>query len=201
METRHHTMTGRRTRRSPLLMKSIQAAIFSGTLLLAAGAFASQNPAGSQAQPQTPGAMQQQQPGQSTPNLPSSGTSSAQPGQQTQPDTSQSQQSAASAGRPSIDDQVKILSDQLNLTSDQQTKVKGIMEDQHTQAMTIVQDNSLAREDKIQKIHALRESTISKVRGTLNDDQKQKFDQMVQGTGPGAHSQDQQPSSTSPQPK
>ncbi len=183
-------------------MKTIKAAIFSGTLLLAVGAFALQNPAGTQAQPQTPGAMQQQQqPGQSSPNLPSSGATSAQPGQQTQPDTSQSQQSAQSAGRPSIDDQVRMLSDQLNLTSDQQSKVKSVMEDQHTQAMNIVQDNSLAREDKIQKIHALREDTISKVRATLNADQKTKFDQMVQGQQQRIHSQDQQQPSSSPQPK
>ena len=31
--------------------------------------------------------------------------------------------------------------------------------------MAVVQDNSMAREDKIQKIHAIREDTIAKVRG------------------------------------
>ena len=46
--------------------------------------------------------------------------------------------------------------------------------------MNIVQDNAMAPEDKIQKIHAIREGTISKVRSTLNDDQKKKFDAMVQ---------------------
>ena len=76
--------------------------------------------------------------------------------------------------------------------------MKTALEDQHTQAMTIVQDNSMAREDKIQKIHAIREGTISKVRSTLNDDQKKKFDTLVQQQD--QHSQQQQQQAP-PQPK
>jgi len=114
----------------------------------------------------------------------------AQPGQQsgaTQP------QGSSTAGRPSIDDQVQSLAQQLNLSADQQAKVKTALEDQHTQAMTIVQDNSMAREDKIQKIHALRESTISKVRTSLNDDQKKKFDLMIQQMDQRQHESQQAP--------
>ena len=64
--------------------------------------------------------------------------------------------------------------------------------------MSIVGDNASSRDEKLQKVHALRESTISKVRSTLNDDQKKKFDQMVseqeermhqqQGASPGSGS-------------
>ena len=98
------------------------------------------------------------------------------------------------AGRPpSIDDQVRVLSDQLNLTADQQAKVKTVLEDQHTQATSIVQDSSLQRDDKIQKIHALRESTISKVRTSLNDDQKKKFDLMIQQMDQRQHESQQAP--------
>lgn len=79
-----------------------------------------------------------------------------------------------------IDDQVKILSSELNLTADQQEKVKSILTDQHQQAMSVVQDNSISREDKLSKIHSLRETTISKVRQTLTPDQLPKFDQMIQ---------------------
>jgi hypothetical protein len=107
-----------------------------------------------------------------------------------------------------IDDQVKVLSDQLNLNADQQSKVKSILTDQHEQAMALIQDNSMAREAKMEKIHSLRADTISKVRQLLNGDQKTKFDQMVQqqderirqqqsgssGTAPSGSA----PSSTSP---
>jgi hypothetical protein len=160
-------------------MKLIRTAIFSCTFLFAVGAFAQQYPSGSQA-PQQPGGMPSQtapqQPSANQPpgSQPSQNPADAQPGQQQQP----SQDTATS--RPSIDDQVRMLSDQLNLTPEQQAKVKTALEEQHTQATTIVQDNSLAREDKIQKIHGLRETTISKVRTALNDDQKKKFDQMIQ---------------------
>lgn len=83
-------------------------------------------------------------------------------------------------GRPSIDDQVQSLAQQLNLSADQQAKVKTALEDQHTQAMNVVQDNSMSRDDKIQKIHTIRQGTIDKVRTALNDDQKKKFDTLVQ---------------------
>ncbi len=81
---------------------------------------------------------------------------------------------------PSIDEQVSMLTSQLSLTPDQQAKAKTILQDQHTQAMTVVNDNAMSRDDKMQKIHTIRTSTISNMRNMLNDDQKTKFDQMVQ---------------------
>jgi len=101
----------------------------------------------------------------------------AQPGQQ-QPQSGQT--SGQIAAHPSIDDQVQSLAQQLNLSADQQAKVKTALEDQHTQAMNVVQDSAMSRDDKIQKIHTIREGTISKVRSALNDDQKKKFDVLVQ---------------------
>jgi hypothetical protein len=119
------------------------------------------------------------------PSQPSTQPSQAQPGQdqnaqpgQQQPQSGQT--SGQMAARPSIDDQVQSLAQQLNLSADQQAKVKTALEDQHTQAMTVVQDSSMSRDDKIQKIHTIREGTINKVRSALNDDQKKKFDVMVQ---------------------
>ena len=155
-------------------MKLIRTAIFSCTFLFAVGAFALlQYPSGSQ--PQAPqGGMHPSQPSPNQqPGQPSQDPN-AQPGQQP------SQSSPSSSGAPTIDDQVRSLSDQLNLSPDQQAKVKTALEEQHTQAMSIVQDNSMPREDKISKIHGLRETTINKVRTALNDDQKKKFDAMIQ---------------------
>ncbi|HEY3767406.1 MAG TPA: hypothetical protein VGN44_01930 [Candidatus Angelobacter sp.] len=167
-------------------MQFIRTAIISSTFLLAVGAFAQQYPGGQSAQPQAPqGSMQQASPGQASPNQPSS----PQPGQSqgdVQPAPQQPSQSAQAAGRPSIDDQVRSLSDQLNLSTDQQAKLKTALEDQHSQAMKVAQDSTLAREDKIQKIHTIRESTINTVRSTLNEDQKKKFDQMLQQQQPQA---------------
>jgi hypothetical protein len=161
-------------------MNRIRAAIFSCTFVLAVGAFALQYPNGSQsAQPPqaSQGAMQPGQPSQSQPSQtqPSQNQGTMQPGQPSQ------QQSPQAGQAPSIDDQVKVLAEQLSLTPEQQAKVKTALEDQHSQAMGVVHDNALAREDKIQKIHTIRENTIAKVRSALtSDDQKKKFDAMVQ---------------------
>jgi hypothetical protein len=183
-------------------MKTIRTAFISCTFLFALGAFA-QYPAGGQAtQPMQPqpqqGGMQPSQPSQTQPSQTQPGQDqSAQPGQQ-QPGAATQSQGSSVAGRPSIDDQVQSLSQQLNLSADQQAKVKTALEDQHTQAMNVVQDNSMARDDKIQKIHTIREATINKVRTSLNDDQKKKFDVMVQQQE--QHFQQQHPQAP-PQPK
>jgi len=168
-------------------MKTIRTAFISCIFLFALGAFA-QYPAGGQAtQPMQPQPQQggmppsQTQPSQAQPGQ----DQNAQPGQP--PGAATQSQGSSVAGRPSIDDQVQSLAQQLNLSADQQAKVKTALEDQHTQAMTIVQDNSMAREDKIQKIHAIREGTINKVRTTLNDDQKKKLDQLEHGPHSGLH--------------
>lgn len=128
---------------------------------------------------------QAQQPGMQ-PSQPSTQPSQTQPGQDQnaqpgqQPGAATQSQGPSAAGRPSIDDQVQSLAQQLNLSADQQAKVKTALEDQHTQAMNVVQDSAMSKDDKIQKIHTIREGTINKVRTALNDDQKKKFDVMVQ---------------------
>ena len=144
----------------------IRATVFLCTVLFAVGLFA-QYPATQPNQSQ-PGMSQ---PPQTTP--PSQSTPSAPSGQQGQP-PSQGQSQGSN-----IDEQVKILSNELNLTPDQQDKVKTILTDQHQQAMTVVQDNAMSRDDKLNKIHSLRETTISKVRQILTAQQQPKFDEMI----------------------
>ena len=158
-------------------MKKIRAAAFICTALLAIGAFAFQSPGNQSSSGQMPASPSQQttQPTPTTP--PSQETPSATPGQQA-PQPGQGQM--GSQGQSNIDNQVKILADQLTLTSDQQTKVRSILVDQHEQAMGLVKDSTLSREDKMAKIHTLREGTIAKVRQVLTDEQKPKFDQMIQ---------------------
>lgn len=191
-------------------MNRTRAALLSMFLLLAMSAFAWQYPGGGQStqMPQSPQGSAQQNPTSPSQNQGAmqpgqSSQQPGQPGQQAQPGE-QSQSAPQSAQGSNIDNQVQILAQQLNLTPDQQAKVKTALEDQHTQAMNIIHDQSLQREDKIQKIHALRESTIAKVRSTLNNnDQKQKFDQMVQAQDDRMHQreQGQQPQQSTPPPK
>ncbi len=138
-------------------MQSIRAFIVCSTLLVALAAVAVQNPTS----PPAPSGQPQAAPP---------------PGPQEQ----RPQEPARPTRPPTVDDQVSALTQELNLTGDQPAKVKTMLEDQRSEAMTIVNDTSLSREDKLLKLQTLRESTIAKVRGILNDDQKKKLDQMLQ---------------------
>ena len=155
-------------------MKSIKILLLICTMTAAVGAFAVQY-SGSSTQGSTPATQspQMQSPSQTAPG-------STQPGQPQGAQQGQPGQSQQQAGRPSVDDQVKMLTQELNLTPEQQTKMKNVLDNQHQQAMTIINDSSLAREDKIQKIRSLRETTITQARSMLNDDQKKKLDTMLQ---------------------
>jgi hypothetical protein len=185
-------------------MKSSNLPILFSMLTLALGAFAYQ---GSMQQPaQTPGTANQtsQQPGVAPPateSQPQPGTVPSVQGQAPQAEPSQAPPMRTGNG---VDDQVNALSAVLNLTSAQQAKVKTILESQHQQALTVVSDNSLSRDVKVQKMHELRQSTIDKVRGTLTgDEQKNKFDNMVQAQNERIREreQQQQQGNTPPQPK
>ena len=84
----------------------------------------------------------------------------------------------ARGGRMDPDKQVKMLSEKLNLTPDQQTKVKSILSDQHSQMQSLMQDQSMSREDKRAKFEQMRSDSDSKIRAVLTGDQQQKFDAM-----------------------
>lgn len=166
-------------------------------LLLALGAFARQGSMQQPAQmPQSPGATSQnpQHPGATPPYVPPQ----SQPGTVQNPDarapqTEPSQAPPMRSGASATDDQVNALTSALNLTSDQQAKVKTILEDQRQQAVGVVNDGSLTRDAKLQKIHQLRQSTIDKVRATLtSDEQKSKFDTMVQAQNDRIREREQQ---------
>jgi hypothetical protein len=196
-------------------MKFTNKILLTGTLLAAAGAFAIQTPGSASAGqanqvPATPSSPSMQSPSSQAPSSQTPGMPpSAQPGQPGTPGSAPSAQPEQAPppqpGRPSIDDQVKMLTQELSLNTDQQAKLKNILEDQHQQAMTFVNDNSMSRDDKIQKIRVLREATITKARGIMNDDQKKKLDAMLQqqqqGPHPGAQPAPSTPSSSTTPPK
>ena len=78
----------------------------------------------------------------------------------------------------SVDDQIKHLSKKLNLTDDQQAKLKPILEDQRKQMDTIHSDSSLSREDRFSKMQTLRQSSDTEIKSVLNEDQQKSFDKM-----------------------
>jgi protein CpxP len=79
---------------------------------------------------------------------------------------------------PSVDDQIKHLTKKLNLSDDQQAKLKPILEDQRKQMEAIHNDSSLSREDRFTKMQALRQSSDTQIKSVLNEDQQKSFDKM-----------------------
>jgi Spy/CpxP family protein refolding chaperone len=79
---------------------------------------------------------------------------------------------------PSVDDQIKHLTKKLNLSADQQAKLKPILEDQRKQMDAVHNDSSLSREDRFGKLQALRQSSDTEIKGVLNEDQQKSFDKM-----------------------
>ena len=80
----------------------------------------------------------------------------------------------------SVDQQVKRLAGRLNLNTDQQGKIRPILEDQRHQMEALRSDSSLSREDRVSKMRSIWESATSKIKDNLNDDQKKQFHEMRQ---------------------
>jgi periplasmic protein CpxP/Spy len=76
--------------------------------------------------------------------------------------------------------QVNMLSKRLNLTDDQKNQILPILTDRRQQMKSIHEDTSLSQQDRRAKMRSLWEDSDSKVKAVLNDDQKQKYDQMQQ---------------------
>jgi len=81
-------------------------------------------------------------------------------------------------GMPSVEDQLKGLTERLGLNDEQQAKVKTILEDTRSQMGKVMQDESMSREDKMAKGRSLREASNAKIREVLTDEQKKKFDDL-----------------------
>ena len=77
----------------------------------------------------------------------------------------------------------EILTRALNLTDDQKSQVKAILEDRVQKMRSVRSDTSLSPEDRRSKMGSISEESNSKIRAPVNDDQKQKFDQMQGGMG------------------
>jgi periplasmic protein CpxP/Spy len=79
----------------------------------------------------------------------------------------------------STEDLMQELTTKLNLTADQQSKIKSILDENHQKMQTTMKDESLSREDKHAKMQEMHDAVHAQVRKVLTDEQKPKFDAMV----------------------
>jgi hypothetical protein len=88
---------------------------------------------------------------------------------------------------PIVDEQLKSLTAKLDLTADQQAKIKPILQELHDVQLKAVQDQSLSHEERLAMVRPQRLKAHDEIREILNDDQKKKFDEYLQGPHPEMH--------------
>jgi protein CpxP len=81
----------------------------------------------------------------------------------------------------------KELTQKLNLTSDQQSKVQEALQSEHTQMESLRQDTSTSREDRHSKMMDIHKATETQIRGLLDAGQQKKWDEMQARRGQWNH--------------
>jgi Spy/CpxP family protein refolding chaperone len=81
-------------------------------------------------------------------------------------------------GMPSPEQRLKRMTEALNLTSDQQAKIKTIMESEKTKMDALRDDTSVEGEAKRDKAMQIRKDSQASIREVLTADQQAKFDKM-----------------------
>jgi len=82
---------------------------------------------------------------------------------------------------PRVEDQLKVLTQKLELTVDQQPKVKTILQELHDGTQKLMQDENMSHEQLLDQVRPLRLKADKQLREILSDDQKKKLDLYLQG--------------------
>ena len=98
--------------------------------------------------------------------------------QATPPATAQQPGQFHRGHRMDPDRQLAHLTKTLDLPADQQAQIKPILLDRQQQMQALWQDQSLSRQDKRAKAQAIQQDSQTKLEAALNDQQKQKFEEM-----------------------
>jgi len=102
-------------------------------------------------------------------------------GQQTAPTGEPAKGAAQGVVLPDVGDQLKVLTRKLDLSVDQQPKVKTILQELHDASLKLLQDESASREELLSKVRPLRMNADKKIREILTNERKKKLDLYLQG--------------------
>jgi Spy/CpxP family protein refolding chaperone len=91
----------------------------------------------------------------------------------------QPQAKQGASRRSNIDARVSTLAKTLDLTEEQQSAVKKILEQRQQQTLQIRRDPSISGSARIEQFHMLQEATVERIRAVLNDEQKKKYDPLA----------------------
>ncbi|HEY3930149.1 MAG TPA: hypothetical protein VGL89_17385 [Candidatus Koribacter sp.] len=88
---------------------------------------------------------------------------------------------------PSVDEHLKVLSAKLDLTADQQAKIRPILEEIQASAEKVMEDPNLTADARHEKLRALHVKAAKEAREYLSTEQQEKMDAMMQEPHPDAH--------------
>ena len=74
--------------------------------------------------------------------------------------------------------QLQHMTKALDLSADQQSQIKPILDARQQQMQQLFQDQSMSREDRHAKMQSIQQDSSSKIEAVLNDTQKQKYEAM-----------------------
>jgi Spy/CpxP family protein refolding chaperone len=86
-----------------------------------------------------------------------------------------------------VEQQLKVLTDKLDLSGDQQVRIKPILRELHEATEKLMQDKGLSREERLAKARPQHYKADKQIREILSEDQKKKLDQYEQGPHPEMH--------------
>lgn len=98
----------------------------------------------------------------------------------------QSQSTTQSATDP-VERHLKVLTEKLNLTPDQEERARPILREMHDAAQKAEADHSLSDEQRMEQVRAARIKADKQLREVLNDDQNKTLDQLEQEMHPELH--------------
>lgn len=87
-------------------------------------------------------------------------------------------QEQAQSSPAAVDQHLKMLSEKLDLTVDQQAEIRPILKQMLDARQKVTRDSSLTDDARQEKERSLQEKAGKQVRRFLNDDQKKKLDEL-----------------------
>lgn len=93
------------------------------------------------------------------------------------------QQAATNSGPheiPSVEEHLKVLTTKLDLTADQQDKVRPILQEMHDGMQKVEDDQTLSPDESRADLRRVHSKADKEVREVLNDEQKKKLDLLEQ---------------------
>jgi Spy/CpxP family protein refolding chaperone len=88
---------------------------------------------------------------------------------------------------PTIEQHLKVLSEKLDLTAEQQAKIKPILQRMQEEWQSVMRDTTLSEQARHDKMKSVRDKADKQTRPILDKEQKKKLDELEQEPHPDSH--------------